>query len=454
MDSGRTAPLLVAMLLLLPGATASGAEACPGAEHGSVGATLCAGAGAVTLQAGFTWAFTDNGTVWAHFAANDSSAASWSWDFGDGGTGTGPAPVHAYAAGNFTVTLRVEDDLGRSEESTRSVEAPDPNGAPVLDPIGFRNLTVGALFTLHLMASDPDGDPLSYDADDLPSGATFDAGNGTFAWSPAAAGVHNVTFRVSDGSLSDNETVSLHVRAADDGAGGGSGGTGGGGTDGDGQGGTGGGTGGAGGAGATVSGGGPAGGAAGASAGGSEGGSGGPGGSGGARSADADGDGAPDLHDLCPHTPDPDQADLDGDGVGDACDKDRDGDGIPDARDVCPRHADPEQADADGDGTGDACRPPRGLEATGNASGDTKSEADVLQKDGREEDGEGGDAAATDPGADEAEAAPARGPGGRLQDTPERPPSMGPVWLLAVLWVALAMAAVLMVAGVVARHRR
>ena len=133
---------------------------------------------------------------------------------------------------------------------------------------------------------------------------------------------------------------------------------------------------------------------------------------------------------------------------------DRDGDSVPNGQDVCPDAYDPLQLDADGDGTGDACRPPRGLEATGNASGDTKSEADVLQKDGREEDGEGGDAAATDPGADEAEAAPARGPGGRLQDTPERPPSMGPVWLLAVLWVALAMAAVLMVAGVVARHRR
>ena len=34
--------------------------------------------------------------------------------------------------------------------------------------------------------------------------------------------------------------------------------------------------------------------------------------------------------------PNPDQADSDGDGVGDACQDDCDGDGIKDAEDVCP----------------------------------------------------------------------------------------------------------------------
>ncbi|MCB9699020.1 MAG: FG-GAP repeat protein [Alphaproteobacteria bacterium] len=40
-----------------------------------------------------------------------------------------------------------------------------------------------------------------------------------------------------------------------------------------------------------------------------------------AAAQDTDGDGAPDLVDVCPSTPDPDQRDLDGDGVGDACDR-------------------------------------------------------------------------------------------------------------------------------------
>ena len=46
-------------------------------------------------------------------------------------------------------------------------------------------------------------------------------------------------------------------------------------------------------------------------------------------------------------------ADLDGDGVPNACDDDTDGDGVPDDRDLCPDHRDPEQTDTDGDGRPD-----------------------------------------------------------------------------------------------------
>ena len=70
---------------------------------------------------------------------------------------------------------------------------------------------------------------------------------------------------------------------------------------------------------------------------------------------DKDADGVKDGADVCPAVPDPAQADLDGDGQGDACDPDLDGDGVPNALDTCPTLAGVPQTDTDGDGAGDAC---------------------------------------------------------------------------------------------------
>lgn len=69
---------------------------------------------------------------------------------------------------------------------------------------------------------------------------------------------------------------------------------------------------------------------------------------------DGDGDGVV-VGDNCPRTPNPDQADADANGVGDACDIDDDGDGVQNDADNCPKAANPGQGDADEDGIGDAC---------------------------------------------------------------------------------------------------
>jgi gliding motility-associated-like protein len=70
---------------------------------------------------------------------------------------------------------------------------------------------------------------------------------------------------------------------------------------------------------------------------------------------DVDGDGTSNDLDNCEFIPNPNQSDVDNDGLGDVCDDDIDGDGLLNDVDNCPSNANPDQEDLDGDGIGDAC---------------------------------------------------------------------------------------------------
>lgn len=75
------------------------------------------------------------------------------------------------------------------------------------------------------------------------------------------------------------------------------------------------------------------------------------------EASDPDGDGVADDIDNCPGLWNPDQSNVNQDGLGDACDPDIDNDGVPNESDNCPSTANLDQIDSDHNGLGDACDP-------------------------------------------------------------------------------------------------
>ena len=86
---------------------------------------------------------------------------------------------------------------------------------PSLAAIGNQTVALGSTLNLQLSATDPDGDPLAFSADPLPlaTGASLDGGTGAFTFKPSLehVGTSQLTFRVSDGASTDEETISITV---------------------------------------------------------------------------------------------------------------------------------------------------------------------------------------------------------------------------------------------------
>jgi len=70
---------------------------------------------------------------------------------------------------------------------------------------------------------------------------------------------------------------------------------------------------------------------------------------------DSDMDNITDSKDNCPQVANADQADYDGDKIGDSCDPDIDDDGVLNLADNCPKLVNVDQSDIDRDGKGDSC---------------------------------------------------------------------------------------------------
>jgi hypothetical protein len=124
------------------------------------------------------------------------------------------------AAGNYTNVLFVVTDNGTplaSDSESISITVGDVNRPPVLAPIGNKTVDEGELLEFVVTATDPDGDNLTYSADILPLGASFDPATRMFSWTPDSGQMGNYTdvlFTVTDDGtppVSDSETITITV---------------------------------------------------------------------------------------------------------------------------------------------------------------------------------------------------------------------------------------------------
>ena len=127
-------------------------------------------------------------------------------------------PTEAQGPGSFTFTVRVSDGSLTDEEAI-TVTVNEVNDAPTLDPIGSKTVNEKKTLSFTAKASDPEGDPLTFGLVGAPSGATINATTGAFSFTPTEAqgpGSFTFTVVVSDGSLTDEEAITVTVNEVND----------------------------------------------------------------------------------------------------------------------------------------------------------------------------------------------------------------------------------------------
>ena len=117
--------------------------------------------------------------------------------------------------GNFNIIVSVSDGELTAVD-TAVVTVLKTNVAPYFTeiPIGD-TLHANRTYTFQLKADDPNGDPVTFSlGGNPPSGASITASEFKWIISLDQVGTHNIVFRVSDGTLNKDTTITVHVGTA------------------------------------------------------------------------------------------------------------------------------------------------------------------------------------------------------------------------------------------------
>jgi len=118
--------------------------------------------------------------------------------------------------GDYNVTVEVFDNGSPVKSNAQSFtiyveEAPSVNQPPIITSTPITTATINQTYAYNVNATDPDGDTLTYSLTTTPPGMTINSTTGLINWTPTSAGDYNVTVRVSDGSLFDTQSFTIHV---------------------------------------------------------------------------------------------------------------------------------------------------------------------------------------------------------------------------------------------------
>lgn len=117
-------------------------------------------------------------------------------------------------AGNYTVTVKVEDVFGGEDTESFTLTVNNVNRAPVISALSDTTTYEGVLFTRQVYAHDPEGSPITYSLTGQPGGMTIGSSSGVITWTPGydQAGIYNFGVKASDVlGAKDTERFTLTV---------------------------------------------------------------------------------------------------------------------------------------------------------------------------------------------------------------------------------------------------
>jgi len=151
----------------------------------------------------------------------DGNVTSWNWNFGDGTNGNQETASHIYnEAGNYTVTLTVTDNGGKTgSDTTKAYIMEKPNNPPTKPEFktytttGKKNIS----YNYRVVSTDPDGDKISYTFywnDSTNNTISGLLPNGTICienhtWT--SAGIYNIWVEATDNQGKTSEKTYLTV---------------------------------------------------------------------------------------------------------------------------------------------------------------------------------------------------------------------------------------------------